>query len=391
MRTKNKRLTRFKHLFSMNEHLFTGASTVTELSKKEQLYALIRANPFIAQQDIAAELNLSRSAVAGHIATLVRERRLLGRAYVLPSDRPILCIGAANLDRKLRASSALVMGTSNPAAAVESFGGVARNIAENLARMGAAVSLITAVGHDSSGRALLAQAQDAGIETRGALTLNDAASGTYTAVLDVDGQMAVALADMALYDRITPAFLGLRRQQRASAALIVADLNLTVDAIQTLREDAAHDQVDLVIVAVSEPKMNRLPQSLAGVRLLILNQGELAARIGRVVQGDDELANACRELQAQGARDVVVTLGARGVLFTGADGAVDHLPAPPAEVVDVTGAGDAFAAGLVLSLHGGGSDLALACRRGLQLAALTIGCRETVCPQLAPDSFGALI
>ncbi len=363
---------------------------MTELSKKEQLYELIRANPFIAQQDLAAELGLSRSAVAGYIATLVRERRLLGRAYVLPDNRPILCVGAANLDRKLRAEGTLAMGTSNPASGAESFGGVARNIAENLARMGAAVSLITAVGSDSSGRALLAHAESLGIDTRGCLRLDDAGSGTYTAVLDAAGQMVVALADMALYDRITPAFLDTRQQQRASASLIVADLNLPLESIAALQRDAARDSVALIVVAVSEPKMNRLPASLAGVRLLILNEGELAARLGRSLNGDAELAAACRELQAQGAEDVVVTLGARGVLFTVPGGGTERLDAPPAEVVDVTGAGDAFAAALVLSLHSGGSDLALACRRGLQLSAMTIACRQTVCPQLAPDTFGAL-
>lgn len=363
---------------------------MTELSKKEQLYELIRANPFIAQQDLAAELGLSRSAVAGYIATLVRERRLLGRAYVLPDQRPILCVGAANLDRKLRALEPLVMGTSNPASAVESFGGVARNIAENLARMGAAVSLITAVGSDSSGRALLAHAESVGIDTRGALKLDDAGSGTYTAVLGDDGQMVVALADMALYDRITPAFLDMRQQQRAGASLIVADLNLSMEAIATLQRDAALDSISVVLVAVSEPKMNRLPASLAGVRLLILNAGELATRVGRPLAGDVELAQACREVRAQGAEDVIVTLGARGVLYTCPGGHVEHLPAPDAEVVDVTGAGDAFAAAVCLSLHGGGNDLALACRRGLQLAAMTIACRETVCPQLAPDTFGTL-
>ena len=364
--------------------------TVTELSKKEQLYELIRANPFIAQQDLAAELGLSRSAVAGYIATLVRERRLLGRAYVLPDNRPIVCVGAANLDRKLRAEGTLVMGTSNPASGVESFGGVARNIAENLARMGATVSLITAVGNDSSGRALLAHAESVGIDVRGCLRLDDAGSGTYTAVLDRDGQMVVALADMALYDRITPAFLDTRQQQRAGASLIVADLNLSMEAIATLQRDAARDSVSLILVAVSEPKMNRLPASLLGVRLLILNEGELAARAGRALHGDAELAAACRELQAQGAGDVVVTLGARGVLFTVPGGGAERLDAPPAEVVDVTGAGDAFAAAVVLSLHSGGADLALACRRGLQLSAMTVECRQTVCPQLAPDTFGAL-
>ena len=364
---------------------------MTELTKKEQLYELIRANPFIAQQDLAAELGLSRSAVAGYIATLVRERRLLGRAYVLPDQRPILCVGAANLDRKLRATGPLAMGTSNPASAAESFGGVARNIAENLARMGAAVSLVTAVGNDSSGRALLAHAESVGIDVRGALKLDDAGSGTYTAVLDADGQMVVALADMALYDRITPAFLDMRQQQRAGAALIVADLNLSSEAIAKLQRDAAVDAISVVVVAVSEPKMHRLPPSLEGVRLLILNAGELAARVGRALDSDAELADACRAVQAQGAQDVVVTLGARGVLFTCPGGAVEHLAAPPAQVVDVTGAGDAFAAALVLSLHGGGNDLALACRRGLQLAAMTIACRETVCPQLAPEFFADLM
>ena len=365
--------------------------TVTELSKKEQLYELIRANPFISQQDLATELGLSRSAVAGYIATLVRERRLLGRAYVLPDHRPILCVGAANLDRKLRAEGTLAMGTSNPASGVESFGGVARNIAENLARMGAAVSLITAVGNDSSGRALLAHADSVGIDTRGAFKLDDAGSGTYTAVLDGDGQLVVALADMALYDRITPAFLDTRQQQRTGASLIVADLNLTIEAIAALQRDAARDSVALILVAVSEPKMNRLPESLVGVRLLILNEGELATRVGRALNSEAELAAACREVQAQGAEDVVVTLGARGVLFTVPGGGAERLDAPQADVVDVTGAGDAFAAALVLSLHSGGADLALACRRGLQLSAMTVECRQTVCPQLAPDTFSTLI
>jgi pseudouridine kinase len=174
---------------------------VTEHPKKQQLVELIRANPFIAQQDLANQLGLSRSAVAGYIAGLIRERKLLGRAYVLPDHRPVVCIGAANLDRKLRTLGPLALGTSNPASQSESFGGVARNIAENLARLGAPVALLTAVGADSSGAALLAHAESLGIDTRGALRLDGASSGTYTAVLDQNGEMVVALADMALYDR----------------------------------------------------------------------------------------------------------------------------------------------------------------------------------------------
>ncbi|MFK3738130.1 carbohydrate kinase [Massilia sp. TN1-12] len=370
---------------------------MSEYSKKQQLLELIRSNPFIAQQDLANQLGLSRSAVAGHIAGLIRERKLLGRAYVLPDRRPVVCIGAANLDRKLRSHAPLAMGTSNPATQTESFGGVARNITENLARLGSPVALLTAIGGDSSGAALLAHAETVGIDTRGALRLDDVSSGTYTALLDQDGEMVVALADMALYDRIDPAFVAARQAQVATAALLVADLNLPAQTIEALVGQARRAEVPLVLVAVSEPKMARLPRDLAGVRLLILNAGELAARVGRPLDGDAALEAAMREVQAQGVRDVVVTRGADGVLVTvgGAaggttGGTIARLPAPPADVVDVTGAGDAFAAGVCWSLvqadgHGEG-DLVLACRRGLQLSALTLATAETVHPDLHPES-----
>jgi pseudouridine kinase len=327
---------------------------------------------------------MSRSAVAGHIAGLIRDRRLLGRAYVLPDRRPILCIGAANIDRKLRPIDTLAMGVSNPARQSESFGGVARNIAENLARLGSNVELITAVGTDSAGAALLAHADSIGIGTRGAL-LAQGASGTYTAVLDQHGELALALADMALYDQLDASFFATRQQQRAAAALIVVDLNLPQEAVASLTLDAARDGVPLAIVAASEPKMTRLPLNLAGVRVLILNEGELAARLGRKLASEQDLLAACREVQAQGAQDLVVTRGARGVIHTTIDG-IAQLEAERVDVVDVTGAGDAFAAAVCWSLARGDA-LALACRRGLHLSALTLACKQTVCPDLTPSTF----
>ncbi|NHZ39861.1 carbohydrate kinase [Massilia aquatica] len=357
---------------------------MTELSKKDQLYELIRANPFISQQDLASVLGLSRSAVAGYIAGLIRDRRVLGRAYVLPDNRPIVCLGAANLDRKLRSIATLKMGTSNPARQDESFGGVARNIAENLARLSAPVALITAIGDDSSGKALLAHAEAAGIDTRATLHLTGVCSGTYTAVLDDHGEMLLALADMALYDALTPAFLDTRQPQRAGGALIVADLNLPRETLRVLLDDAARGAVPLVVVAVSQPKMAHLPDDLRGLRLLILNQGELETRIGAKLLTDADFLAACRAIQAQGAQDVIVTRGATGVVYTTAGG-IAQLDAQAARIVDVTGAGDAFAAAVCWSLFQGSDDMTLACRRGLQLSAMTLACEETVCPYLTAE------
>jgi pseudouridine kinase len=364
--------------------------TVTEHSKKQQLYELIRANPFISQQELATATGLSRPAVANHIAGLIRERKLLGRAYVLPDRRPVTCIGAANLDRKLRSLASIALHTSNPASQSESFGGVARNIAENLARLGTAVALLTATGKDSSGAALLAHAQGLGIATGGTLQLEGVSSGTYTAVLDQDGEMAVALADMALYDRLDAAFVDSRQAQIAASALVVADLNLPLETVEAVIAQARRVDAPLVLVAVSEPKMARLPRDLSGVRLLILNRGELAVRVGRALASETELDAAMMEVRAEGARDLVVTRGADGVLFTRGDKVV-RLDAPATQVVDVTGAGDAFAAAVCWSLAQDGDDLELACRRGLALSALTVGVPQTVHPQLGPDSLANIV
>lgn len=364
---------------------------VSELPKKEQLFGLIRSNPFVSQQELADQLGLSRSAVAGHIATLMRERRLLGRAYVLPATRAVLCIGAANLDRKLRTPGALQMATSNPASAAETYGGVARNIAENLARLGTPCALLTALGMDSAGDALRNHAEGAGLDMTGSLKLPGAATGTYTAVLDGAGEMVVALADMALYDHITPAFLASRQPQRSAASLVVADLNLPEASVALLLADAQRGGAPLVIVAVSQPKMDRLPRDLRGLRLLILNRGELETRAGHALPTEAHVRAACRTLQANGAQDVIVTCGAAGVYHT-VPGDLHWLPAheiAAADVVDVTGAGDAFSAAVCWSLAQGDADLTRACTRGLQAAALTVRSPHTVSPALNVEMFSA--
>jgi pseudouridine kinase len=187
---------------------------------------------------------------------------------------------------------------------------------------------------------------------------------------------------------MTPDFLASRTPQRGGAAMVVADLNLPQDSVATLLQDARRDAVPLIIVAVSQPKMARLPQELHGLRLLVLNRGELETRVGRALPDQAALAQACRDVQAQGAQDLIITCGGEGVYYTnqhtGADG-LSWLPAPQVDVVDVTGAGDAFAAGVCWSIYQGNGDLTLACRRGLKVAAMTLESPDTVSPLLAAD------
>ena len=362
------------------------------LSKKDQLFELVRANPYISQQELADQLQLSRSAVAGYLSSLTKDGRILGRAYVLPDRSPIVCIGGANIDRKLRSLAPLQMGTSNPVSQHESYGGVARNIAENLSRLGAATRLICAVGDDAAGQSLLTHAASVGIDADASLHVPGALSGSYTALLDDAGELVLALAHMELCEHLTPAFLRSRQQQWAHASMTVADMNLPLDSMQLLLDEAKHGRTPLIVVAVSQPKMARLPEDLTGLRLLILNQAELSQRYGKTLTHQDEMVTAGRQLQAQGVQDVMITLGDQGVLMSHRNQGdawiyAEAAPVDASAVVDVTGAGDAFVAGVCWSLSEQPFDLMRACRRGQQLASITIQTTATVAQHLHPTLF----
>jgi pseudouridine kinase len=296
--------------------------------------------------------------------------------------RSVVCLGGANVDRKLRVAAPMRPGSSNPATARETFGGVARNVAENLARCGVPVQLLTAVGQDAAGRALLDGAAHAGIDVHAVQSIDGALTGSYTAVLDSDGSLFVALAHMDLCEQLTPDWLAQHADACRGAALVVADLNLPAATLAVLVTAAAEAAAPpLVLVAVSEAKMARLPQRLHGVRLLVLNRGELAAWADT-----DTLADGVARLRTAGVRDVVVTLGEAGLCHTTAAGELVCLAAPsvpPEAVVDVTGAGDALAAGLCHGLWAGAvaeQGWSRTCAHALGRAALTVQSAETVVP-----------
>lgn len=358
-------------------------------SKKQQLLAALREQPYISQQELAQRLGLSRSAVAGHIAALTREGQILGRAYVLAGPRPIVCLGGANIDRKLRSLAPLAMGSSNPAQQLETPGGVARNVAENLARLGLEAALISVVGQDAAGRSLLEQAAQAGIRLDGVLREPDLPTGSYTAVLDAGGEMVLALAQMEATERLTPEALRRSAPQRAQARLLMADLNLAADSLALLLDEARRSGQPLVLVAVSEPKMARLPESLDGLACLVLNRGELQALAGRPLGSDKALDQALATLHRRGVAQIVLTLGERGVRYSLAGGSVQSLAAEPVAVREVTGAGDAFAAGLCAALAEAPDELGRACRLGLRLASLTLQAESSVSPDLSPALWSA--
>ncbi|GGA36710.1 carbohydrate kinase [Kroppenstedtia guangzhouensis] len=352
------------------------------LSQKEkQVLELIRKNPFVTQQELSNQLGLSRSAVAGHVSSLTRKGQIVGRAYILPERKGLVCIGGANVDRKVRLHAPLRPGTSNPVRGMRTFGGVARNIAENLARAGVEVSLLTAVGEDRDGEAILDHCREFGVDVSLSTRWSGYETGSYTAVLEPGGEMALALADMEVLDQIVPSLLERLWPRIRSAETVVADTNLPPETLAVLIQRCREDELDLAIVPVSVPKADRLPQDLTGVTVWVGNADEAAATIGAGIRREEDGMEACRMLRQLGIRNVVLTRGAAGILYAGEGNVEGRLESPVVEVVDVTGAGDAFAAGVIGSLHLG-SGLEDACRRGLTFAKATLETEASVAPGL---------
>lgn len=295
----------------------------------------------------------------------------------------VVVIGGANIDRKGTGLEPLRPATSNPVRWSESDGGVARNVAENLARLGVPVGLVAAVGADAAGRALRQRARAHGIDVRGVIARRGLPTGSYTALLHPGGEMAMAASDMQAVESLVPARLAALRRCWGDAAWRVVDLNLPADSVAAQIAAVRSGGGAVVAVAVSVPKMRRLPERLDGLAVMILNADELAAATGLDSTGRDGLAEGCRRLCARGAGAVVVTAGAAGVGWNRGD-ALHWRPAPPSRPVDVTGAGDAFSAGVVASLYRHGPDLDRACAVGQRLAVLALESALTVAPAVTP-------
>ena len=348
-----------------------------QLSPQERaVYNLVAANPFASQAELAAALGLARPTIAAHIVALVRKGHLLGRGYMLPVAQRIVALGAAAVDRKYHAAAPLVAGTSNPARGSRSFGGVARNVIENLARLGVATSLITMIGDDEGGREILAQLRDLGVDTGLVATSAFDPTAEYVAVLDPYNDLAFGIANMGVFDRLGMAHFERVWPHLASAAIIFADCNLRIEVLAGLVSRARSVKGSLVIDTTSAPKARRLPQDLHGIDILFTNQDEASALLGEALDPD----LAALALRKKGVAKVVMTMGSDGCLVVEANG-ITRVHSPRVTVRDVTGAGDALIAGTLYRLLAG-EKLPYAARVGVRLAALTVESDATVLPTL---------
>ena len=297
--------------------------------------------------------------------------------------RPILCIGGATVDLTYLCTAAPTQGTSNPVTSRRSFGGVARNVAESLARLGASVRLVSAIGEDAAGRSLSAALAASGADARGLLTVPALPTAQYTAAF-WGGELFAGFADMNIFDCLTPAAIRPHLQILEPNSIIFADCNLPPESLAMLCAHAQSVSVALALDAVSLSKSGKLPVPLTGVHVLFLNAAQ-----ARHMADAEVLPVAIERLHARGAGAIVLTEGRQGVCVSQSSGTA-RLPAPMVPVTNVSGAGDAIIAGTLLGLSED-RDLTDAVKYGLAAAALALQTIETVPPTLTRERLDTML
>lgn len=314
----------------------------------------------------------------------------------------VVVVGGANTDIVGRSASALVSSDSNPGHVRVSCGGVGRNIAENLARLGLGVEFVTALGDDHNATELARLTALAGVGMSHAHTAPGTPGSVYLAILDAAGDMALALSDMRALDTLTPEALAEREDAIVTADLVVIDANPSPESLAWVVDRAT---APVLLDPVSTSKAVRARGLLGGLAALKCNASEAATLLG---DGPDErggigrpsfsdrlvrakspaekrawVEEAAERLLALGVGAVYVSAGPLGVRFAG--GGMSGWVDPPAvEIVNATGAGDALCAGVAAGMLQGFSVKECALL-GTVLAGYALTSESTVSELVGPD------
>ncbi len=301
-------------------------------------------------------------------------------------DPTIVCIGAANMDRRARVRGPVRLAASNPVTLDTQVGGVACNVARNLSRLGNRTALIAPVGRDPDGDRVAEAVADAGVDPSG-LFRSDLPTGSYVVVLDEDGELVIGLAALELCDAVVPEVLAGRLDRLSDAGTVIVDANLPPETLALVADRTPSDRPIFAstVSPAKAPRLNALVPRLSG---LFANRREAAVLVGKDPDDPIDPVELAERLLATGPAAAFVTLGPGGAAVATAEFRGRLAPPATRPVQDVNGAGDGFMAGVIDAvLRGRSKEDAL--RQGLAVASLTCESNESANPALSPAAVAA--
>lgn len=311
--------------------------------REKEIINLLKKNPKMSQQEIADELNITRSGVSTHINNLMSSGHILGRGYILREDSYVAILGGCNMDITGSCFDNLKERDSNPGRIEYSSGGVGRNICENLARLGINTSLLSVVGKDDAGKNIISELDRINVDSSKIL-ISEGITPHYLAILDETRDMYVAISDMELIKNIDENYVEKNRKIIENSEFTIMDTNLEEKTLDYVLKNV---KAKFLLDGVSTKKVIKIKNLLDKIYFLKVNIYEAQALSDLKTDNIEKLGV---DLINKGLKSLVITAGNKGSYYFEKDFKTFR-KANEVKVVSASGAGDAFMAGYAYGLY----------------------------------------
>ena len=257
----------------------------------------------------------------------------------------VYVIGGANIDISGKANAGLKFKDSNPGKVALSFGGVARNIAENLARLGIPVIFISAFSDDLLSLSMLKHLKSLTIDTTNSKVVKNATTATYLALLNQDNDMEVAISDTSILSKLDKNYLQPIIKKIKPKDILVIDTNLDASAIDYIFKNC---KGKIFVDPISTAKTKKIKPYLNQIYAIKPNILEAETIVNHKILKEKDIIEAAKKISKLGVNKTFISLGKMGA-YGFFDNAGELVRTKKVSIKSATGAGDAFMAGLVVS------------------------------------------
>ncbi len=251
-----------------------------------------------------------------------------------------LIIGAQNIDIFAKTNDEYLLHDSNLAKIHIAFGGVGRNIAENINRMDNPVAFLSVFGDDYFSKSAKDSLEKLGMDISQSQFLINASNSVYLGVMDKENDLYLGLNDMDIVNQLSPEYLKTKDMYISSFDLLVIDNNLTKEAIEYLL--TTYHYKTIIMDAVSTKKVMKIANLLQYIDVLKVNSLEL-----KKLSSKATLTEQLDELHSLGVTKVLVTNQGEEIILSSLEKTLKATPIFCEKIINATGAGDAFLSGFV--------------------------------------------
>ncbi|OPJ62406.1 PfkB family carbohydrate kinase [Clostridium oryzae] len=356
-------------------------------NREKEILKLIKDDPLISQQQLADILGITRSSVAVHITNLLKKGYIKGKGYIVTESPYITVIGGSNIDIQGFPNNKMIFKDSNPGKVKISLGGVGRNIAENIVRLGIDTKLISVIGSDIYGSKIIEDAKLIDLDVSQCMILEGFPTSTYLSMLDEKGDMITAVNQMDIFEKMDIPFIKKKKNIINNSKLCVIDTNLPKQVIEYIVTNFTNTKYFLD--TVSSAKALKVKDIIGKFHTIKPNKIEAEMLSGIKISSLNDAWKASKYFLGQGVKRVFISLGDEGLFYN--DGITQkHISNFKVNVINTTGAGDAFVAALSYC-YCNDYDIDKTAVMAMAASVLALSHEDTINPSMSVENINKII